>query len=65
MTSFQDAVPFWLSVGSRILGWRPDEFWCATPAELLGALREPETLNGASPPSRELINQMLERERNG
>jgi len=27
-------------VAARLLGWRPDEFWRATPAELAGALNE-------------------------
>lgn len=31
----------WLSgLAARLLGWRPDEFWMATPAELAAALRD-------------------------
>ena len=26
------------TLAARLLGWRPDEFWSATPAELAGAL---------------------------
>lgn len=29
------------SVACQLLGWRPDEFWNATPAELVLALRPP------------------------
>ena len=29
-------------VAARLLGWRPDEFWRATPAELAAAFGEPE-----------------------
>jgi len=25
-----------------LLGWRPDEFWCATPAELAQSLPAPD-----------------------
>lgn len=28
-------------VAARGLGWTPDQFWSATPAELLGALADP------------------------
>lgn len=27
-------------LAARLLGWRPDEFWRATPAELSAALHE-------------------------
>ena len=27
------------AVAARLLGWRPSEFWAATPAELASALR--------------------------
>jgi tail assembly chaperone len=30
------------SLAARLLGWRPVEFWAATPAELLSALGEPQ-----------------------
>ena len=29
-------------LAARLLGWRPDEFWAATPAELASALGENE-----------------------
>ena len=27
-------------LASRVLGWRPDEFWRATPAEMAAAFRD-------------------------
>lgn len=50
-------------LAARLLGWTPDTFWNATPAELaasIGPLEQAET-----PPSREEIAAMIERERNG
>lgn len=40
------------------LGWRPDDFWSATPAELAGALAVPDTLD---PPSREMMDALQQR----
>lgn len=62
MNNFTQGTQRWLAFASRILGWRPSEFWAATPTELLGALQEPEMLNQAAVPSRDLIAQMLERD---
>ena len=62
---FADGALLWNSFASRILGWRPGEFWAATPSELVAALRDPETLGAGAPPSRELISQLLERDQNG
>lgn len=63
--TFSDGLPLWCSLASRSLGWRPDEFWRATPAELAWALRDPETaMLGAAAPSREMITKMLERDEN-
>lgn len=30
------------ALAARLLGWRPDEFWSATPAELAAVLAPPE-----------------------
>lgn len=38
---FGDAAARLCSAASLILGWRPDEFWGATPAELALALQAP------------------------
>lgn len=38
---FSDGAGRLAGLAGALIGWRPDEFWCATPAELatiLGAL---------------------------
>lgn len=47
-------------LAARLLGWRPDEFWRATPAELM-AILAPEA-EAASPLSRQDLNRLMERE---
>lgn len=47
-------------LAARLLGWRPDEFWRATPAELIGILAPPG--EAASPLSRHDLNRLMERE---
>lgn len=42
------------------LGWRPDDFWNATPAELLGILQA-MTGDGEAPPSPDIINRLMTR----
>ena len=44
-TTFGDAAERLCSAASLLLGWRPDEFWTATPAELALALQMPTTSN--------------------
>jgi uncharacterized phage protein (TIGR02216 family) len=48
----------------RLLGWRPDDFWNATPAELATILASAE-LAGEPPLSRAVLDHLLERERHG
>lgn len=36
--SFADAARMFAGQTALLLGWRPDEFWNATPAELLAIL---------------------------
>ena len=46
-------------LAARLLGWRPGEFWAATPAELaacLGPTGEPSGLG------RDDLNRMMERD---
>ena len=38
MTDFGCAAARLCAAASTLLGWRPDEFWSATPAELATAL---------------------------
>ncbi|WP_379923168.1 phage tail assembly chaperone [Erythrobacter sp. R86502] len=61
---FADASARWCALASQQLGWRPAEFWSATPAELAMALTAPDDLNTPPPPSREMIAQMMERDAN-
>lgn len=45
---------------ARILGWRPSEFWAATPAELAAALIPPEGTANPRPLSRDEFNRLME-----
>jgi hypothetical protein len=45
----------------RLLGWRPDEFWSATPAELAAIFAASEAPEGA-PLSRDELAALMERE---
>jgi uncharacterized phage protein (TIGR02216 family) len=62
--TFAAAARRWFPVAARLLGWRPDEFWRATPAELALALADPEGAESAAPPTRETIARMMERDDN-
>jgi hypothetical protein len=44
----------------RLLGWRPGDFWDATPAELAAILSDAEP--GAQPLSRAEFDRLLERD---
>lgn len=50
-------------VAARLLGWRPDEFWGATPAELAAALL-PEDGGAAAvaPLGRDELARLMERD---
>lgn len=45
----------------KLLGWRPDEFWAATPAEL-AAILAPDAAPGPAPLTREEMNRLMERD---
>lgn len=51
---FADAALVLAGVAARLLGWRPQEFWQATPDELAAALTVPGD-PVAAPPSPEAI----------
>ena len=63
--TFADTAPQWASLSAQVLGWRPPEFWQATPAELATALRDPASLSAAQGPTREQLAHMMERDNNG
>jgi hypothetical protein len=63
--SFGAAALRWAAVATQVLGWRPAEFWAATPAELATALSPLDDLSTLPPPSREAIARMMERDADG
>ena len=50
-------------LAARALGWTPDTFWNATPAELCACLGSEDA--ESAPPSRAEIAALIERDRNG
>ncbi len=60
--TFGDAAARWCALAARFLGWRPAEFWAATPAELAMALAAPDDPSAPLPPSPETIARMMERD---
>ena len=60
--TFGNAAIRWCALSARLLGWRPAEFWGATPAELAMALAAPENADFPNPPDREMIARMMERD---
>jgi len=63
--TFAEASRRCCALAARLLGWRPDEFWRATPAELAMALADPFYTAAVAPPSREMIARMMERDPDG
>lgn len=62
--SFSDNARRLAGAAGRLLSWPPDWFWNATPAELAAILcSEDEAIAGGI--TRQTIEQMMERERNG
>ena len=64
MERFADAIARHLGLASQALGWSPDIVWQATPSELAMALI-PSTKASPAAPSREQIQQMMERDQDG
>lgn len=57
--TFGEAALILAGIASRHLGWRPGEFWAATPAELATALIPAD----ATPPlDRDTLKTMLEQD---
>ena len=48
----------------RLLGWRPDDFWNSTPAEL-AAIFAAEEPSGGVPLSRAELDTLMEQDRHG
>jgi hypothetical protein len=58
-------LPSWCALAAQVLGWRPGEFWQATPSELAAAIGDPTAPLIAQGPTRHEIDEMMERESNG
>lgn len=56
---FGEAATRLVSAASLLLGWRPDEFWNSTPAELALALQAPS--DGADVPDSATIEELRRR----
>lgn len=63
--SFGEAALQGAAIAARWLGWRPADFWNATPAELASALRDPAESPATAAPTRDDIARMMERDRHG
>lgn len=61
--SFGDDALKLAGLTARALGWRPDEFWRATPAELAAILAS-DAGDGATL-ARSDFEKLMERDRNG
>ena len=61
--SFAASATKLAGLAARALGWTPETFWNATPAELCACLGAGDS--AAQPPSREEIAALIERDRNG
>jgi uncharacterized phage protein (TIGR02216 family) len=57
--TFGDCAVRLCGAASMLLGWRPDEFWNATPAEFATALQAPAC--GADMPDRVTIEELRRR----
>ncbi len=48
-------------LAAQLLGWRPDDFWAATPAEL-AAILSPALPGAGQAMSRNDLNRLMERD---
>lgn len=60
---FADAARLRIGPAAQLLGWRPDDFWRATPADLAHALAPPPAATGLI--TRDTIAQLMEEDRHG
>ena len=64
MSTFAAAAARLSRLAARLLGWRPDEFWRSTPAELATILA-PDADHGPAAISRTDLQHMMERDAHG
>ena len=57
-----EALPSLIALATRVLGWRPQEFWAATPAELAAALGAMSPATADPGIDRQTLAQLMERE---
>lgn len=62
--TFADSARRGCWIAARALGWRPAEFWTATPSELAGALTDPDDQT-AFAFTRDQLEQMMEQDAHG
>jgi uncharacterized phage protein (TIGR02216 family) len=60
MERFSDSAARLAGLAGALLGWRPEEFWRATPAEL-GAVLEAMLGPDSPPASRTDLDRLMER----
>ena len=62
-SSIADMAQILCPLAAQMLGWRPQEFWDATPAELALCLAQPQT--GAPSMNRATFEQLMKDDRHG
>ena len=62
--SFAEGAGELARLAARLLGWRPDDFWQATPAELSTILAA-DPQDGAQAVSRREMQTLMERDPDG
>ena len=64
--SFSASADTLCQAAARLLGWRPADFWAATPAELACILSpRPDELGQTTPLDRAGLNALMERNPDG
>jgi len=63
-SNFADSAAHLFGAAALHLGWSADVFWACTPSEIMAALT-PRAEPAASRLSRDQLQTMMERERNG
>ena len=61
MERFSDSAGRLAGLAGALLGWRPDEFWRATPAELAAVLLALTGGAGAAPVTHDELARLKER----
>lgn len=60
--TFSDSAARLAAIAAQALGWRPHEFWAATPAELALSLGLRADADAAPPPTRAELAALIERD---